>query len=199
MEMWSIRIGRQVRRNDAALRNCVVAGNRKDGVWGGWATIENCTIAENGGYGANCSMAMVANSIIYFNHGAENLRVESVSSGVTYSDIEGGWEGEGNIDADPLFVRQGTWTSLPSGAIWEAGDYHLKSEGWTFDTPQSVWTWYDVTSLCIDAGDPSLLIGEEPPCGAGDPLSERAGPNARINMGAYGGTAEASLAPVSSN
>ncbi len=27
---------------------------------------------------------------------------------VTYSDIEGGWPGQGNIDADPLFVQAGT-------------------------------------------------------------------------------------------
>ena len=36
------------------------------------------------------------------------------SSTVTYSDIEGGFDGEGNIDADPLFVDA------------SAGDYHLK-------------------------------------------------------------------------
>jgi len=39
----------------------------------------------------------------------------------------------------------------------------------------------DVTSLCIDAGDPNSPIGHEPFPNGG-----------RINMGAYGGTAEAS-------
>jgi len=39
----------------------------------------------------------------------------------------------------------------------------------------------DVTSPCIDAGDPSSPIGFEPFPNGG-----------RINMGAYGGTAEAS-------
>ncbi|MDP8201387.1 MAG: T9SS type A sorting domain-containing protein, partial [Candidatus Tenebribacter burtonii] len=43
-----------------------------------------------------------------------------------YSDIQGGWEGEGNINVDPLFVDP------------ENGDYHL--------------TEY---SPCIDAGNPN--------------------------------------------
>jgi hypothetical protein len=59
---------------------------------------------------------------------------------------------------------------------------------------QGVWAWDEATSPCIDAGDPDLPLGEEISCEAGDPLSERAS-NSRINMGAYGGTAEASLAP----
>jgi len=45
---------------------------------------------------------------------------------VTYSNIEGGWPGIGNFDADPLWVD-------PAG-----GDYHLSS-----------------CSPCIDAGDPT--------------------------------------------
>jgi hypothetical protein len=47
---------------------------------------------------------------------------------VTYSDIEGGWEGEGNIDADPLFVDPDT------------SDYHLSAG-----------------APCIDAGDNTAL------------------------------------------
>jgi hypothetical protein len=38
-----------------------------------------------------------------------------------------------------------------------------------------------VTSPCIDAGDPNCLVGDEPIPNGG-----------HINMGAYGGTAEAS-------
>jgi hypothetical protein len=39
----------------------------------------------------------------------------------------------------------------------------------------------DVTSPCIDAGDPNSPVGDEP-----EPNGDR------INMGAYGGTTEAS-------
>jgi len=52
---------------------------------------------------------------------------------VTYSDIQGGWEGVGNIDADPLFVDPDGPDDDPN--TWGDNDYHL-SPG----------------SPCIDAG-----------------------------------------------
>ncbi len=58
----------------------------------------------------------------------------------------------------------------------------------------SSWVSDDATSPCIDAGDPASELLDEPRTAPGDP----AGPviNQRIDMGAYGGTAEASLAPA---
>jgi len=44
----------------------------------------------------------------------------------------------------------------------------------------------DVTSPCIDAGDPNSPVGDEPEPNGG-----------RINMGAYGGTEEASKSHTS--
>jgi len=133
----------------------------------------------------------VANSIVYFNNnGAENV-VATKTLSATHSDIQGGWPGTGNIDADPLFVARGSWTDAGE---WLPGDYHLKSEGWSWDVLQNAWSWDDVTSPCIDAGDSSASMGDEMPCEAGDVFSERA-TNAQLNMGAYGGTSEASLAP----
>ncbi len=81
---------------------------------------------HNGGGGMylNYSDPIMTNSIIWDNS-PQSIYTSSGTPLITYSDIEGGWEGEGNIDADPLFVD----------AI--NGDYHLTS-----------------TSPCIDAGDP---------------------------------------------
>jgi len=101
---------------------------------------------------------------------------------VTYCDIDGGqggvsvsgthstvtW-GRGNIDADPLFAD-------PSVA-----DFHLKSQAGHWDSAGETWVVDDVTSPCIDAGDPSSPLGREPFPNGG-----------RVNMGAHGGTAEAS-------
>lgn len=49
---------------------------------------------------------------------------------ITYSDVQVGWPGEGNIDADPCFVEPGYWD--PNGTpedvnddFWVDGDYHL--------------------------------------------------------------------------
>ena len=46
------------------------------------------------------------------------------------------------------------------------------------------WINDDVTSPCIDAGDPANPVAEEPSPNGG-----------RINIGAYGGTSEASKSP----
>ncbi|MCD4654455.1 hypothetical protein K8T06_11045 [bacterium] len=45
----------------------------------------------------------VRNSIVYGN-GDENISVSNSGSAITYSNIQGGYPGVGNIDADPLFV-----------------------------------------------------------------------------------------------
>jgi len=203
IEMWAHRGGRFVDHSYVTARHCIIAGSRHNGIWGGIPTLENCTVADNQAYGLTSVRPQVTNSIIYFNNaGGENLVAESPAVTVNYSDIQGGWPGEGNIDADPLFVANGSWETpnalsslLDLATGWVRGDYHLKSQGWYWDSQEQGWAWDDVTSPCIDAGDPSLPLGDELPCAAGDPLSDRAGPNVRTNMGAYGGTCEASLAP----
>ncbi len=92
---------------------------------------------------------------------------------VTYSDVGGGWPGLGNIDADPCFVDANN------------GDYHLKSQAGRWDSNSESWVSDDLTSPCIDAGNPGCPEANEP------------APNGnRINMGAYGGTAEASKSPA---
>ena len=105
---------------------------------------------------------------------------------VTYSDIQGGWPGDGNIDADPLFVDPGYCdpNGTPEDAnddFWVDGDYHLKSQAGRWNSDEGRWVMDEVTSRCIDAGNP------------GNPVSNERFPNGGIiNMGAYGGTAEAS-------
>ena len=93
--------------------------------------------------------------------------------------------GEGNVDADPCFVKPGYWdpNGTPADAnddFWVEGDYHLKSQAGRWDPNDRTWVTDSVTSPCIDAGDPNSPIGDEPAPNGG-----------RIN-GAYGGTPEAS-------
>jgi len=123
---------------------------------------------------------------VLWNGGNEIANQDDSEITVTFSTVQEGHPGEGNLDADPCFARRGRWdpngtSDDPSDGIWVDGDYHLKSQARRWDPIGESWVQDDVTSPCIDAGDPNSPIGYEPFPNGG-----------RINMGAYGGTAEAS-------
>ena len=150
-------------------------------------TITNCTIAANSLCGVSSYEPTITNSIIYYN-GSEGAQIESQSNAtVAYSDVQGGWPGQGNIDADPLFVWLGYRTRFGgpedfSDGFWVSGNYHLQSQAGRWDpffTQGWVQDW--ITSPCIDAGNPDLDCSAEPVPNGG-----------RINMGAHGGTPQAS-------
>lgn len=65
--------------------------------------------------------------------------------------------------------------------VWVPGDYHLQSRTGRWDPKTLTWHQDNTHSPVIDAGDPTDSAEAEPP------------PNgAIINMGAYGGTEQAS-------
>jgi predicted outer membrane repeat protein len=183
------------------ISNCLFTGNQasKGGglycqdnclVW-----ITNCTFDGNYGRGnalstgdnnsqssninlINCIMWDINNNINNF----DNSNIE-----FTYCKIRTGLP----RDKYPLFASPGYWADandpniivVPDepNAVWIDGDYHLKSEVGRYDPNSGRWVEDDVTSPCIDAGDPNMPVGDEPfPNGV------------LINMGAYGGTTEAS-------
>lgn len=105
----------------------------------------------------------------------------------------------GNISIDPCFVAPGYWDANgtpeePNDDFWVDGDYHLKSQGWRWDSVRRRWDYDEVTSRCIDAGNPGSPLGDEPLSVPDDP-NNIWGQNLRIDMGAFGGTAEASMPP----
>ncbi len=205
----------------ATLTNCVIALNM-GASWGGGGvmcsypdaslTITNCTIWGNsagslywGGGGVLCrqASATVTNSIICGNTSprGREISVQDPASTLTiaYSDVAGGqagvyvegsctlnW-GAGNIDAEPGYWAYINDPNIIVGpddpnAVWIDGDYHLKSEAGRWDPYSESWVLDDVTSPCIDRGDPNSPVGDEPDPNGGI-----------INMGAYGGTPEASM------
>lgn len=95
--------------------------------------------------------------------------------------------GVGERRTNPDFAVDGYWDdpsntpSSPWDDVWLDGDYHLKSEAGRWDPNSQVWVIDSITSHCIDAGDPNDSIGYEPNPNGG-----------RVNIGAYGGIAEAS-------
>ncbi len=137
---------------------------------GGTATVANCIIW-------NCPQPITLTD-------SSNTQIKDRGSHVTvsYCDIKGGRDalsisgtystvvwGQGNIDNDPQFVDP------------DNNDFHLKSQGSRWDAVHESWIKNDITSPCIDAGEPTSPIGHEPFPNGGI-----------INMGAYGGTAKAS-------
>lgn len=192
--IYSMNLSAPILKNCRFVRNAVTNG----GVYGGGAmcnndsspSIINCTFTTNtannfGGAIDNHSNScpVVKNCIVWGNAAASDKEVRN-SSGSTptnsYSDMEGcggsgpGWDsafgedGGGNIDYEPLFVDV------------SSDDLHLKSCQGTWNG--SGWTKYrGQQSSCIDAGDTGDLVGDEPEPNGGV-----------INMGAYGGTWEAS-------
>jgi len=97
--------------------------------------------------------------------------------------VPGVWDSNGTDDlSDDFYI---------------AGDYRLKSAGWRWDTAseRDIWTFDDVTSKCIDAGNPGASLADEPVTIPQDPHNYF-GENIRINIGAYGGTKQASIAPI---
>ena len=166
---------------DSVLKNFVI-NNSSIAIslnYGSKPKIRNLTIVENGlGIAAYENSDPDISNCIFWNNTDGNL----YGCQARYSCIEGWAPGQGNISSDPLFVD----------AVND--DYHLKSEGWRWNMNSKSWTWDDVTSRCIDAGDPDCPLGDEPKSVPRDPYNTY-GINQRINMGVFGGTAQASIPP----
>ncbi|UCD51748.1 MAG: right-handed parallel beta-helix repeat-containing protein, partial [Phycisphaerales bacterium] len=162
--------------------NCLFVGNvarAGSGLYseGAGPTLTHCTIAQNWGDGVldETGQTVLEHCIVRDN------TEHQIRGGVqaTFCNVEGGWPGAGNIELDPCFVSAGHWSR--GGDVWIDGDYHLKSQAGRWDVESQVWVQDEVTSACIDAGDPTGSIGDE--------LFPNGG---IVNLGAYGGTVEAS-------
>lgn len=184
--------------DNSVISNCTIYGNRT-GVWGvgggisnvssrsGYsARVRNCIIWGNtarGGEQIGCRLPnIILVTILNLSHCSVQNDPNAVSCPPPF--IEGHWTSK-----EPLFANPGYWipyepNHAPPGLIdylWIEGDYHLKSQAGRWDPNSQSWIQDDVTSACIDAGDPNSPIGHEPFPNGGI-----------INMGAYGGTVEAS-------
>jgi len=159
------------------ITNCIFSGN--------YCTIminfesspilTNCTLNGNstswtgaGIYNYYYSQPTITNCVLW-NDGNEIWNTDYSTVTITYSNVEGGWSGEGNIDSEPLFVDPGYWD--PNGTpadvnddVWIEGDYHLMSD-----------------SPCIDAGDPNYIAEPNETDLDGNPRVICG----RIDMGAY--------------
>jgi len=148
--------------------------------WGGSPMLTNCTFSRNsagedgGGLDNYEDNPTVTNCILWANTPMQIYVQRRGTPVITYSDVQGGWEGVGNIDADPCFVELGYWANANDpnivvepnnpNAVWIDGDYHLL-EG----------------SPCIDTGDPNYIADPNETDLDGRPRII----GGRIDMGAY--------------
>ena len=146
------------------LLNCLIRGNSANNNGGGvfvfasggsTVNILNTTIADNlasnGGAIRASSRLAVANSILYHNSPNEIDELVNGYVDVTYSDVQGGRQGTGNIDQDPMFIDLGGGdlrlaassrcidaadnTAVPAGTLTDvAGDPRFHDDSGTPDT-----------------------------------------------------------------
>lgn len=188
-----------------AFTNCLIVGNRCTDPNGAVlyfrdskAVLANCTIADNdaGTQGAGLrledSALVLRNCILWGNAPREIASSGQSVPSIRYCCIRGWWPDIGNTLTDPMFAHHGSWavtsgpTIIPGPAdaflpVWTEGDYHLKSQAGRWNAATGSWLLDSETSPCIDAGDPTYDVGHEPSPNGG-----------LVNMGAYGGTTEAS-------
>ncbi|NIS51695.1 MAG: hypothetical protein GWN67_11410 [Phycisphaerae bacterium] len=165
----------QIHSGDLSLNNCTFRSNSADDFGGavcdeegGNSVLTNCIFWDN----------------IAFTEGPQIALEQNGTASVSYCCIQGGdldiytgsgstlnWLG-GNIEVDPVLANPAS------------GDCHLQSTAGRWDPNRNDWVYDAVSSPCIDAGDPNSDWTAEP------------WPNGqRINMGAFGGTSQASKSP----
>jgi len=167
------------RGSHTTLINCTFSGNISDTGGAGMSnyasspTVTNCTFTDNsandggGMYNANNSHPNVTNCILWGDTPDEVNNVNSTTT-VTYSDVEGGYGGVGNINADPCFVDAnhpdtnlwnlrlkpgspcidgGDTTAVPTGIFADA-DGNLRG----VDDPQTHDTGLSILGVTVDMG-----------------------------------------------
>lgn len=122
------------------LSNIIINGNNSQNNGGGIflnnssPKLTNLTISGNisvyngsGIYCLNNSNPVLVNTILWNDSQSEIAG----SANIFYSNIQGGWEGEGNINADPLFVNpnNGNFTLQPNSPCIDAGSEFWILEG----------------------------------------------------------------------
>jgi hypothetical protein len=119
--------------NNIIYENTVTDGGGGLACYNANSIITNCSISMNqallgGGIYCGNSILSLLNAIIWDNNAnhENELYINNSAPLVRFCDVQGGWAGQGNIDADPLFVNP------------ENSDFHLQGG-----------------SPCIDAGDPN--------------------------------------------
>ena len=163
------------------LHNSTLWGNRFGAAWNnqGQLTVSNSILAATNSAAIYTESAMgeVVGDYNLFGKPAGGVMASNLKNQVTFSDLRHWQEGRDahSFVADPLFVDPAE------------GNFHLQSRRGYWNNGTVPWPVSTNTSWGIDGGDPASDVAAEPPPNEG-----------RINLGAYGGTPEASLSDTNS-
>ena len=178
--------------DDLTVEHSVFAQNTMYGFWGTAGVLNHC-VAYGNRFGLGCTTnTVVSNSVIADSSESAFAPYQGSGKVVPQGDYNVLWgnaqytrgvaslqelQGEGtgwihSFVADPLFADA------------ENGDFHPKSVTGRWNPATGKWVTTDgVHSTLIDAGDPGAAVGTEPQPNGG-----------RVNVGAFGGTSQASKA-----
>lgn len=125
----------------ATIRNCLFYANNNVSYYGGavgvyytygpYTMIENSAFTgnNNGGGGGGAlatlnSQSTITNSILWADSGGSEIAEFSPPSStvISYSDVQGGYTGTGNINIDPQFIGGGNYHVKPSSPVIDTGD-----------------------------------------------------------------------------
>ncbi len=163
------------------ISNCIVtqnfAGETGAGLYLAAATVVfNSTIIDNSagqsGGGIICLFDhefTVRNTILWSNS-PDQIDLDEATVDVSYSDVQAGWSGRGNLHLAPTLVLLGPFEHVPNPIGRWRGDTYIP------------------LSPCVDQGDPAVedaLSETDPRWPAGIPNSPRS------DIGAYGGSGNA--------
>jgi hypothetical protein len=141
----------------ATLANCIISGNFTDSILKpaghglysddeSTLVLHSCTITGNlfeppfqgvcAVYFGERSSIEMANCIVWGNDFPSVEAAGDADLRISYSCIEAEapWPGEGNLNADPLFVQPGHRDPFNQGATWHEGDCHLQPGSPCIDT-----------------------------------------------------------------
>jgi len=148
---------------DTVFENFIISGSDTAiGLIGSSPTINHFTVVDN-------DLGAIADEFAY----------PTIENSIFWNNVFGDLLG---CDAIDSFVEDDANGLLPLFADANNGDYRLKSERGRYWPEHDIWVLDDVTSPCVDAGDPNI-----------QPAGERMPNGGRINQGAYGNTSQASM------
>ena len=151
-------------------------------ILGSHPTVTNCSFIDNSGKGSGIrhsnafQLNATVTNCIFWDETPDEIVGGSGTLNVRYSDVQGGYSGTGNIDAEPLFVDADGPDDDPS--TFEDNDYRLLSGSPGIDAGDNTAVPEDITTD-LD-GNPRFVDDPDTPnTGNWD------GANSQVDMGAY--------------